>query len=150
MHVVSCKQPEGYSTGWTLDELNHILQENVVDGTLTTLGCVEWESEMFRGVMRARFYTFKLPKRRFHGFNPQVYIHSKSSPYLYMLHSRLYRDIQVHTGTYWYILVHTGTYWFIRLNVCFSVYKSSILCKTLQFQSLRILTTLRTTQLMFL
>ncbi len=36
-------------------------------------GCVEWESEQFQGVMRARCYQFKLPKRRFHGVNPQVY-----------------------------------------------------------------------------
>jgi hypothetical protein len=28
-------------TGWTLDELHHILKEHVVDGTLTTFGCVE-------------------------------------------------------------------------------------------------------------
>ena len=86
-------------TGWTPDELNHILQEHVVDGTLTTFGCVEWESEMFRGVMRARCYPFKLPKRRFHGFKPQVCILSKSSTYLYILQSCLY--ILVHTGTYW-------------------------------------------------
>ena len=32
-------------TGWTPDELNHILQAHVVDGSLTTFGCVEWESE---------------------------------------------------------------------------------------------------------
>ncbi len=61
-------------TGWTPDELNHILQDHFVDGALI-LGCVEWESDLFRGVMRARCYPFKMPKRRFHGFNPQVYIH---------------------------------------------------------------------------
>jgi len=58
-------------TGWTPDELNHILQQHVVDGALTTFGCVEWESELFRGVMSARCYPFKMPNRRFHGFNPQ-------------------------------------------------------------------------------
>ncbi len=31
--------------GWAPDELNHILQAHVVDGSLTTFGCVEWESE---------------------------------------------------------------------------------------------------------
>ncbi len=36
-------------SGWTSAELNQILQAHVVDGTLTTFGCVEWESEMFRG-----------------------------------------------------------------------------------------------------
>ena len=28
-------------TGWTLAELNGILQDHVVDGALTTFGCVE-------------------------------------------------------------------------------------------------------------
>ncbi len=43
-------------TGWTPAEPNHILHEHVVDGALTTFGCVEWESQLFRGVMRARCY----------------------------------------------------------------------------------------------
>ena len=59
-------------TGWTPAELNHILHAHVVDGALTTFGCVEWESQLFRGVMRARCYPFNLPKKRFHSFNPQV------------------------------------------------------------------------------
>jgi hypothetical protein len=29
-------------TGWTPAELNHILQAHVVDGALTTFGCVDW------------------------------------------------------------------------------------------------------------
>ncbi len=47
-------------TGWTPAELNHILNAHVllVDGALTTFGCVEWESDLFRGVMRARCYPF--------------------------------------------------------------------------------------------
>jgi hypothetical protein len=60
-------------SGWTAAELNHILQAHVVDGTLTTFGCVEWESEQFRGVKCARCYPFKMSKRSFHGMNPQVY-----------------------------------------------------------------------------
>ena len=68
-------------TEWTPDELNHIMQALVVDGSLTTFGCVEWESEMFRGGMRSRCYPFKMPKHRFHGFNPQVYIHYNWSTY---------------------------------------------------------------------
>ena len=32
--------------GWTPDELNHILQAHVVNGILTTFGCVEWDSEL--------------------------------------------------------------------------------------------------------
>jgi hypothetical protein len=35
-------------TGWTPKELNHILQAHVVDGALTTLWCVEWESQLQR------------------------------------------------------------------------------------------------------
>ncbi len=38
--------------------------------------CVEWESELCRGVMRARCYPFDMPKHCFHGMNPKVlYIH---------------------------------------------------------------------------
>ncbi len=59
-------------TGWTPAELNNILQAHVVDGALTTFGCVEWESEFFRGTMRARCYPFNMPKRRFHSVNPKV------------------------------------------------------------------------------
>ena len=59
-------------TGWTPAELNRILQDHVVAGELTTFGCVEWQSELFRGVMRACCYPFDMPKQRFHGFNPKV------------------------------------------------------------------------------
>ena len=55
--------------------LNHILEAHVVDEAFTTFSCVEWESELFLGVMRARCYPFNMPKHHFHGFNPQVYIH---------------------------------------------------------------------------
>jgi hypothetical protein len=61
-------------TGWTPAELNRILQDHVVHGELTTVGCVEWQSQMFRGTMRARCYPFKMPKRHFHGFNPKVIV----------------------------------------------------------------------------
>ena len=67
-------------------ELNHILAAHVVDSAVTTFGCVEWESQLFRGVMRARCYPFNLPKRRFHSFNPQVYC------------------TLIHIGTYQYVL----------------------------------------------
>jgi hypothetical protein len=61
-------------TGWTPAELNHILNAHVVDrdGALTTFGCVEWESQLFRGTMRARCYPFDMKNRRFHSFNPKV------------------------------------------------------------------------------
>ncbi len=35
-------------------------------------GCVKWESDLCRGVMRARCYPFDTPKHRFHGMNPKV------------------------------------------------------------------------------
>ena len=41
-------------TGWIAAELNCILHNHVVNGQLTYFGCVEWESDLFRGVMRAR------------------------------------------------------------------------------------------------
>lgn len=63
-------------SGWTPAELNHILQSHVVDGALSTFGCVDWESDLCRGVMRARCYPFDLPKHRFHGFNPKVLVYT--------------------------------------------------------------------------
>ena len=83
-------------TSWTPAELNHILHVNVVDGALTTLSCVEWESQLFRGVMCERCYPFNLPKKR-HSFNLQVgctLINFMTIPGTY----------SVQTGTY---LVHT-------------------------------------------
>ena len=59
-------------TGWTPAELNSILHDHIVAGELITFGCVEWQSQLFRGVMRARCYPFDMPKKRFHGFNPKV------------------------------------------------------------------------------
>ena len=59
-------------SGWTPAELNRILHEHVVSGALTTFGCVEWQSQLFRGSMRARCYQFDMPKKRFHHFNPKV------------------------------------------------------------------------------
>jgi hypothetical protein len=73
------KAPPG--TGWTPAELNHILQAHVVDGSLTTFGYVEWESQLLGGVMRARCYPFDMPKTRFHGFNVKV-----CDPYCHFLY----------------------------------------------------------------
>ena len=93
----------GPGTGWTPAELNRILQNHVVHGSLTTFGCVEWESELFRGTMRARCYPFDMPKQRFHSFNPKV-----SHTVSYLAHVSTYcyiptmsKYIQVYTSTYW-------------------------------------------------
>ncbi len=61
-------------TGWTSAELNRILQAHVVDGALTTFGCVDWGSDLCSGVMRARCYPFDMEKYCFHGFNQKVLV----------------------------------------------------------------------------
>ncbi len=43
-----------HGSSWTPAELNHILQAHVVDGALSTFRGVEWESNLCRGVMRAK------------------------------------------------------------------------------------------------
>jgi hypothetical protein len=61
--------------GWTVGELNAILDNNLVPGTrghLRTFGCIQWESELFNGRPKARCYPFDLPGHRFRGKNPQV------------------------------------------------------------------------------
>ena len=99
--------------GWTPAEFNHILQDHVVDGALTTFGCVEWESDLFRGVMRARCYPFDMPKRRFHAFNPKVCNTYFQISYQYI--PMLSRYILLQTGIYPYILVDTMIY---CISVC--------------------------------
>jgi hypothetical protein len=42
-------------------------------GALHTFGFLEWESELYRGVMRAGCCPFNLPGRWFHNMNVQVY-----------------------------------------------------------------------------
>ncbi len=62
-------------TGWTPAELNHILHAHVVDSAFTTFGCVEWESQLFRGTQatHARCSSYPSPfNLRFHFFNPKV------------------------------------------------------------------------------
>ena len=62
---------------WGVSELNNILQKHMVPDrngcALHTFGCLEWESELYRGIMRARCYPFKMPKRRFHNMIPQAH-----------------------------------------------------------------------------
>jgi hypothetical protein len=55
---------------------NDILRNHLVHDRkgclLRTFGCVEWEYELFRGIMLARCYPFNLPRHRFHNMNIQV------------------------------------------------------------------------------
>ena len=61
---------------WSVAELNSILHTHVVRGrdgcALHTFGCLEWESELYRGIMRARCYPFDMRRHRFHGTTRQV------------------------------------------------------------------------------
>jgi hypothetical protein len=102
-------------TGWTTSKLNHVLQQHVFVGSLTTFGCVEWESELFRGVIRARCYPFKMPKGASMA-SIHRYIAVHTSMYWYILVHSIYKP--VHTSTYWYIPVHTVKYFFIPVHHC--------------------------------
>ncbi len=61
---------------WTVDELNQIICNHLVSdktgGSIRTFGCVEWESESYRGISRSRCYPFDLEGHRFHSLNPKV------------------------------------------------------------------------------
>ena len=81
-------------------ELNHILQSHVVDGTLTTFGCVEWESELCRGVMSARCYPFDMPKHRFHGMNPKVQYIQNTNMYIHVIYMYMLVYIMYVHGIY--------------------------------------------------
>lgn len=67
--------PRSDAAGWTVGELNTILENNLVPGTkghLRTFGAIQWESELFNGRPKARCYPFDLPKHRFRGKTLQV------------------------------------------------------------------------------
>ena len=99
-------------TGWTPAELNHILQSHVVDGALSTFGCVEWESDLCRGVMLARCYPFDMPKHSFHGMNPKVLYILCSDMYIHGIYIKIHvHDMYIH-GIY---IVHTFMYMIISL-----------------------------------
>ena len=70
------------SNTWTVSKLNNILKAHVVcdrnSCSLRTFGCLEWESELYRGIMSARCYPFNMRGHRFHNMNLQV--HSQRLP----------------------------------------------------------------------
>ena len=49
---------------WSVSELNDMLRTHVVCDrkgcSLQTFGCLEWESQLYRGIMYARCYPFKI------------------------------------------------------------------------------------------
>ena len=61
----------------SISELNDILRTHVVCDrnccSLQTFGCLVWESELYRGIMSARFYPFNMRGHRFYNMDPQVY-----------------------------------------------------------------------------
>ena len=77
--------PKSHADGWTVAELNAILEKNLVGGTkghLRTFGGIQWECEMYNGRPKARCYPFDLPKHRFRGKNPQVVLNSLLNSYM--------------------------------------------------------------------
>jgi len=69
--------PRNNAAGWTVGELNAILESNLVPGTkghLRTFGAIQWESELFNGRPKVRCYPFDLPKHRFRGKTLLVHI----------------------------------------------------------------------------
>jgi hypothetical protein len=66
-----------HANGWTVGELNSILENNLVPGTkghLRTFGAIQWECELFYGRPKARCYPFDLPKHGFRGRTLKVYV----------------------------------------------------------------------------
>jgi hypothetical protein len=62
--------------GWSSAQLNHILTSCLVSdrrgNNLHTFHTVQFESDLYRGVMRARCYPFNMAEHRFHGKNIKV------------------------------------------------------------------------------
>jgi len=61
---------------WSSEALNNILIHCLVSNrrgdNLHTFQCVEFESDLYRGVMRARCFPFNMEKHRFYGKNVKV------------------------------------------------------------------------------
>ncbi len=62
--------------GWSSAQLNHILTSCLVSdrrgNNLHTFHTVEFESDLYRGVMRARCFPFNMEEHRFCGKNTKV------------------------------------------------------------------------------
>ncbi len=56
--------------------LIHCLVSNRRGNNLHTFQCVEFESDLYQGVMRERCFPFKMEKHRFYGKNVKVNRHS--------------------------------------------------------------------------
>ena len=67
----------GRGDDWSSEDLNSILLRCFVSdrqgNNLHTFNCLEFESDLYRGVMRARCYPFDMEDYRFHGKNTKVF-----------------------------------------------------------------------------
>ena len=67
----------GPGNDWSSADLNRILLRCFVSdkkgNNLHTFNSLEFESELYRGVMRARCYPFDMEDQRFHGKNIKVF-----------------------------------------------------------------------------
>ena len=65
-----------FGEDWSSDQLNRILTGCLVSdrqgNNLHTFHTVEFESDLYRGVMRARCYPFNMAQHRFRGKNVKV------------------------------------------------------------------------------
>jgi hypothetical protein len=81
---------------WSSEALNSILipsrglVSNRRGDNLHTSQCVEFESDLYRGVMRLRCYPFNMEKHRFHGKNGKVCPYSIHMKSIYHWHNILY------------------------------------------------------------
>ena len=68
---------------WSSADLNNILIHCLVSNrrgdNLHTFQCVEFESDLYRGVMRARYFPFDMENHRFYGKNVQVKVRRHSN-----------------------------------------------------------------------
>ena len=81
---------------WSSEDLNRILLWCCVadskGNNLHTFNSLEFESDLYRGIMRARCYPFDMDDHRFHGKNIKVvqlkfmYIHTYISVYTYQIY----------------------------------------------------------------
>ena len=77
LHVLPRPDP---SKPWSTATLNQILQTCIVSNlhgiNIHTFQTVEFESDLYRGVMRARCYPFNMKRHQFRGRNVKVGIYT--------------------------------------------------------------------------
>ena len=106
------------ATKWSVAELNSILQTHVVCGrdccALHTFGCLEWESELYRGVMRARCYPFNMRGHRFHGLKRQVHSKPIAIQHLYSIYLGMHMGYPMFIQ---YLSLYCRTLWSLFLSI---------------------------------